>query len=225
MNAKIVKNCLLSVGVDHLYHANSVVTALSYINAGGLLSRQAAENLGVPQTAQYSDDIDRHFGIYNDIFFDSVDIHSRAHCPNDYGAVMFVYSVNVLDTLQDYDICITKDNPIYWEDGMQDNEKYFSSEQEILFGFSKGDFNKHITIKDISVPLSFNYLEEIVIDNPGRMNYELLAEAKRALEAAAKNIGLRIPITVRNCSAICGCHQKYTMSNQRYVYDRFKTEL
>lgn len=225
MNAKIVKNCLLNAGVDHLYHANSVVTALSYINAGGLLSRQAAENLGVQQTAQYSDDIDRHFGIYNDIFFDSVDIHSRAHRPNDYGAVMFVYSIDVLDLLTCFDICITKDNPIYWEYGITEREKYFNNAQEILLGFSKGDFNKHITIKDISVPLSFNYLEEIVIDNPGTMNYELLTEAKGALEAAAKNIGLKIPITVRNCSANCGCHKKYTMSNQRYVYDRFKTEL
>lgn len=225
MNAKIVKNCLLNAGVDHLYHVNTVVTSLSFINQCGLLSRQTAEILGVAQTPQSSDDIDREFGIYNDIFFDSVDIHDRAKLPNEYGPVMFVYSVDVLDTLTEYDICITKDNPIYWEDGMQDNEKYFNNEKEILFGFSKGDFNKHITVRNISKPLPFDYLEEIVIDNPGTMNYELLTEAKGALEAAAKNIGLRIPITVRNCSANCGCHQKYTMSNQRYVYDRFKTEL
>lgn len=225
MNALQVKRSLINAGVDKLYHVNTVVTSLSFINQGGLLSRQTAEIMGVPQTPQSSDDIDREFGIYNDIFFDSVDIHERAKRPNDYGPVMFVYSVDVLDTLTEYDICITKDNPWRWYGKMSYREKYFTNKNELCVGFVKGEFCQHITVRNISVPLPFNYLEEIVIDNPGTMNYELLREAKGALEAAAKNIGLRIPITVRDCSANCGCHQKYTMSNQRYVFDRFKTEL
>ncbi|MBO5089769.1 MAG: hypothetical protein J6C27_02510 [Clostridia bacterium] len=225
MNALQVKRSLINSGVDKLYHVNTVVTSLSFINQGGLLSRQTAEIMGVPQTPQSSDDIDREFGIYNDIFFDSVDIHDRAKRPNDYGPVMFVYSVDVLDTLTEYDICITRDNPIYWEDGMQDNEKYFSSEQEILFGFSKGDFNKHITVRNISVPLPFNYLEEIVIDDPGMEHIELLNKAKESIESSLNIIGIRVPVNVRKCSLNCSCLSKYTTSNPGYAYHRFKTQL
>lgn len=225
MKSSYVKDFLKSVGVDKLYHVNTVVTSLSFINQGGLLSRQTAEIMGVTQTPQSSDDIDREFGIYNDIFFDSVDIHDRAKRPNDYGPVMFVYFVDVLDTLTEYDICITKDNPIYWNEGMRDNEKYFSSEQEILFGFSKGDFNKHITIRNISVPLPFNYLEEIVIDDPGMEHIELLNKAKESIESALNIIGVPVPVSVRKCSLNCSCLSKYTTLNPGYAYHRFKTKL
>lgn len=225
MEALQVKKALNNASVYKLYHTNTVVTSLSFIKTGGLLSREYAEVRKIPQTRQITDSKDKEYGIFNDIFFDSVDIHARARKPNEYGPVMFVYSVDVLDTLQDYDICITKDNPWRWYGKMSYREKYFTNKNELCVGFVKGEFCQHITVRNISVPLPFNYLEEIVIDNPGTMNYELLREAKGALEAAAKNMGLKIPITVRNCSANCGCHKKYTMYNQRYVYDRFKTEL
>lgn len=58
---------------------------------------------------------------YHDIFFDSVDIHKRARKINDYGSVTFVYSVDVLDELENYDICVTRDNPIHWEKDMTYN--------------------------------------------------------------------------------------------------------
>ena len=225
MNAFQVKRSLINAGVYNLYHVNTVVTSLSFINQGGLLSRQTAEIMGVAQTPQGSDNIDREFGIYNDIFFDSVDIHDRAKRPNEYGPVMFVYSVDVLDTLTEYDICITKDNPIYWEDGMQDNEKYFNSEQEILSGFSKGDFNKHIIVRNISKPLSFDYLEGIVIDDPGMEHIELLNTAKESIESALDIISVPVPINVRKCSLNCSCLSKYTTSNPGYAYHRFKTQL
>lgn len=225
MNALQVKRSLINAGVDKLYHVNTVVTSLSFINQGGLLSRQTAEIMSVPQTPQSSDDIDREFGIYNDIFFDSVDIHDRAKRPNDYGPVMFVYSVDVLDTLTEYDICITKDNPIYWNEGMRDNEKYFNSEQELLLGFSKGDFNKHITVRNISKPLSFDCLQKIVIDNPGMEHIDLLNKAKESIKSALDIIGVDVPVIVRNCSSNCSCLFKYTMSNPGYAYHRFKTQL
>lgn len=225
MKSSYVKNFLKSVGVDKLYHVNTVVTSLSFINQGGLLSRQTAEIMGVPQTPQSSDDIDREFGIYNDIFFDSVDIHERAGRPNDYGPVMFVYAIDVLDSLRDYDICITKDNPIRWNTNMEYSDKYFTEIKDLALYFCKGNFFQHITVKDISVPMPFDYLEEIVIDDPGMEHIELLNKAKESIESSLDRIGIRVPVNVRKCSLNCSCLSKYTTSNPGYAYHRFKTQL
>lgn len=54
--------------VTHLYHANTVRTACSYLVHKGLFSRQKMEARGYSQTAQSSDRIDVKYGIYNDIF-------------------------------------------------------------------------------------------------------------------------------------------------------------
>ncbi|MBR6509318.1 MAG: hypothetical protein IKT38_01780 [Clostridia bacterium] len=225
MEALQAKRSLLNADVTYLYHANTVVTALSFIKKGGLLSRQTADYYGMPQTPQGSDEIDKKFNVYNDIFFDSVDIHARAKQPNDYGPVMFVYSIDVLDSLTQFDIGITKDNPIYWRDGITDNEKYFVNHIEMLILFNKGDFNKHITIRDISVPLPFDYLEEIVIENPGEVHRDLLEKAKYEIENALYSTGWNVPVRVRSCPSECKCFSQYTEFNRHYAYHRFKTEL
>ena len=225
MNTSLAKQCLRNAKVNRLYHVNTVVTSLSFIKQNGLLSRQTADYLGVPQTPQDSDEIDKKFNVYNDIFFDSVDIHERAKRPNEYGPVMFVYTIDVLDLLSEYDIGITKDNPIYWRDGMTENEKYFNNALEMCIWFRKGDFNKHITIRNISVPLTFDYLEEIVIENPGEAHIELLENAKYKIENALYSTGRNIPVRVRSCPSECKCFSQYTEFNRHYAYQRFKTEL
>lgn len=78
MKVAEVKKVLIHKGVTELFHVNSVITSLTFIDNGGLLSRETVEEYNLPQTDQQSDDIDKKFNIYNDIFFDSVDIHERA---------------------------------------------------------------------------------------------------------------------------------------------------
>lgn len=108
MKVAEVKKVLIHKGVTELFHVNSVITSLTFINNGGLLSRETVEEYNLPQTDQKSDGIDKKFNIYNDIFFDSVDIHERAKDVNNYGVITFVYSVDVLDEVADYDICILR---------------------------------------------------------------------------------------------------------------------
>lgn len=225
MKAYYVKNFLKNVGVDRFYHVNTVVTSLSFIKSGGLLSRQTAENMHIPQTAQETDETDKAFGIYNDIFFDSVDIHERASRPNDYGTVMFVYKTDVLDTLVDYDICITKDNPIRWDANMDYSDKYFTNLKDLSLYFRKGNFFQHITVKDISVPLPFDYLEKIVIDDPGEKYTELLEQALSEIENEFDKIGKKVHIEIRKCPSTCQCVDKYNNYKPGYAYHRFKTKL
>lgn len=87
MKVAEVKKVLIHKGVTELFHVNSVITSLTFINNGGLLSRETVEKYNLPQTDQQSDDIDKKFNIYNDIFFDSVDIYERAKDVNNYGVI------------------------------------------------------------------------------------------------------------------------------------------
>ena len=224
MHAQDAKICLLQAGVNKLYHCNSVVTSLSYIQCGGLLSRQTAENMGLPQTSQETDTTDKALGIYNDVFFDSVDIHERAHRTNDYGAVLFIYSIDVLDSLLTYDIGITYDNPIRWDIEMSEEKRYLQSPSDFFF-FNKGNFCQHITVRNISTPLSFDYLEEIVIDNPGEERCSYLDNAVACLVDALRRQNLDIPLRIRTCPASCSCMEKYQNSKPGYTYHRFKTSI
>lgn len=71
-----VRRVLAARGVESLHHANTVRTAGTFLRAGGLMSRGAVEDLGLDQTPQGSDEADRRYEVWYDIFLDRVDIHS-----------------------------------------------------------------------------------------------------------------------------------------------------
>lgn len=68
MNALEAKECLLNAGVQHLYHANTVATAISFINSGGLISQEIMQRMNFQQNEQQRDGLDKALGIYDDIF-------------------------------------------------------------------------------------------------------------------------------------------------------------
>lgn len=224
MNANEVKEILINHKVSGLFHANTVTTSLTFINNGGLISRGTAEELHLPQTPQFSDKIDKSYDIYHDIFFDSVDIHERAKKINDYGPITFVYSLDVLDELENYDICVTRDNPIRWEEDMTYNERYFTDYEELNSHFAKGNFVQHITVRNIREALPFKYLTKIIIDYPGESLEKYFNPAYRALEKALQDNGINAPIVIRECPSECNCQEKYSNYKEGYVYHRFKTE-
>ena len=198
MKVAEVKKILIHKGVTELFHVNSVITSLTFINNGGLLSRE-----------------------YNDIFFDSVDIHERAKDVNNYGVITFVYSVDVLDEVADYDICITQENPANWDEDIPYEERYFPDVDSLYYGFHKGDFGNHITVRNISKPISFQYLKKIIIDNPGEDGQKYFSLAYEAIKDSIENNNINVPIEIRECPPKCKCHQKYE-TNIRFTYHRFK---
>lgn len=185
------------------------------------MSRETVEKYNLPQTDQQSDDIDKKFNIYNDIFFDSVDIHERAKDVNNYGVITFVYSVDVLDEVADYDICITQENPANWDEDIPYEERYFPDVDSLYYGFHKGDFGNHITVRNISKPISFQYLKKIIIDNPGEDGQKYFSLAYEAIKDSIENNNINVPIEIRECPPKCKCHQKHE-TNIRFTYHRFK---
>ena len=83
-------------GVTNLYHANTVATSITFIEEGGLLSREYVENKELYQTLQTSDEIDKLFDVFDDIFLDTTDLHKHFCRQNHYGPVLFQFSLELL---------------------------------------------------------------------------------------------------------------------------------
>ncbi len=78
---------LRSKGVRSLHHVNTVRTACTFLRHARLLARGVVEDKGLLQTPQQTDEIDKKFGVWWDIFLDGVDIHNRVSGLCYYGPV------------------------------------------------------------------------------------------------------------------------------------------
>lgn len=213
---------LLGVLRDHsvtrLYHANTVATASTFLKHKALLSRKTVSINGWPQTRQTSDELDRNFGIWNDIFLDTVDIHKRSHNRNFYGPVLFEIDINLLDSLSDaWQVRVTKKNPIHWHKREPLSERFFATVQEFRKKHTFGDFDKMIILRHNSGRLSLStVLQSVIIDSPkitlqlDGIDYDPFDIARKVLRDSARESGLsRIKFTQRKCDDHCQCADQY----------------
>lgn len=111
---------ILKYGRKTLRHANSVLTAKTFVDNGGLLSRGFIEENGYFQTRQPSDEVDKQFDIWNDHFFNLSDQHKRFGFgkPNTYGPISFLISIeDLLPHLagrRGIGFCVPTCQPMYW---------------------------------------------------------------------------------------------------------------
>lgn len=198
-------------GVTRLFHANTVSTSITFIQQNGLLSRGGVESKGLFQTPQSSDEIDKRFNIWNDVFIDTVDLHGYFPRQNLYGPVSFQFSIDFL-LYEDYNVWITKDNPIYWSDAMTDENKYFQSVEELRANWDLYQRQKKmVTIRNMNEPVLFDYLIEVVVDDP-RVNIgerilfnECVAGIKGAISTKPSLIN---KFRTRECTS-CFCRDNY----------------
>ena len=199
-------------GIDHFHHANTVATSITFIKENGLLSRGYIEEDDLIQTNQSSDEDDKEFDVWDDVFIDVVDLHGFFPRQNLYGPVVFKFNIDFL--LDDeLDIWVTKNNPIYWNSTLKSSDKYFTSVKELKkYWDDYPTQQKMFTIRKAKKAVLFDYLEEIVLDNPGvkiHGNVSLGTEALKALKKATKkNTELKSLLKVRSCKS-CFCHDNY----------------
>jgi len=197
-------------GITHLYHANTVATSITFIQQKGLLSRGAISNRQLYQTPQSSDRKDRVFGIWNDVFLDTHDLHSHFRRDNRYGPVLFKFSIDFLLKTKS-EVWVTKDNPIRWTKGMRSNDKYFSSVSRMKREWDNYKPERRmITIVNNSKAILFKYLQEVILDDPYLLldEIDLFAIARRQLQKAIKASDLDVKIKARKCS-VCYCKDNY----------------
>lgn len=109
------------------------------------------------QSPQSSDNDDKKFNVWNDIFLDTVDPHEYMRRQNRYGPVLFKFSIDFLIET-DLEIWITKNNPIYWTDLTIQAEKYFATVQELRESWDSYQRQKKmVTIRGETQPILFNY--------------------------------------------------------------------
>ncbi|MBN3199741.1 hypothetical protein H5A20_13610 [Pectobacterium brasiliense] len=199
-------------GVSHFYHANTVATSITFLEEGGLLSRGSIEKEDLIQTRQSSDEDDKEFDVWSDVFIDIVDLHGLFPRQNLYGPVLFKFNTDLLlgDNL---DIWITKNNPIYWNSQTQKQDKYFQSIKELKKNWDNYPIQqKMFTVRKPGKPILFKYLEEIILDNPKVIigdDVFLYEEAMNALKRATKGSpALRKKIIMRECTN-CFCRSNY----------------
>lgn len=217
LNNADVMQVLREKGVAQLFHANSVLTACTFLEHGHLLSRARVQSRGLRQTPQSSDEIDKKFGIFDDIFLDGIDIHARARtkkAPNEYGPVLFVFRMDSVfaDRALQATLRITRTNPIYWTNEQAEKDRYYSTAQEFASEYRYGDFQKMLTFRvpDGQLTLAPS-LQQIVIDDPGMPLGEsrALDVAQAALTTAAGRGGINVKVDRRTCSADCICGRRY----------------
>lgn len=191
---------------DGLYHANSVSTAISYIQNKKIYSRQYGdEYFEDVQTPQWSDETDIRDGIYNDLFFDNCDIRSITGCHSAYGPVTFVMDEKILLNLCD-DIRITKMNPANVDDfgSLDIRERYFTSIEELWGSIRdsqylfRSNFGFHTTIHNKKyIELRKDSLKYILIERNEEIEKSI--SIKTAIENALANSNLNnIPVIIRD---------------------------
>lgn len=199
--------------ITHLHHANTLATSVTFIQNGGLLSRGYVEKNGLYQTFQSSDSDDKLFDVWDDIFLDTADLHAYFKRQNKYGPILFKFNIDFLLN-ESLDIWITKDNPIYWQSIISVNDRYFQTIDEVRLKWDEIENQKKmITIRKPYKPVLFDYLEEIVVDNP-KVNYKeeiaCSTEMITALDVVTQNNQqLRNKAKQRECSS-CYCYQNYS---------------
>ncbi len=199
-------------GVKKLFHANTVATSITFLEEGGLLSRDWIERNERYQTPQSSDDIDKIFDVFDDVFIDTADLHKHFSRQNHYGPVLFQFGLDLLLD-ESLEFWVTKDNPIYWVKNSDPSDYYFKNVRELS---SKWDAyqkqRKMLTIRKPNKPILFNYLEEIVLDNPKVLIHDdvsLRKESRKALiRAVSGNEELKSKLTWRECGH-CFCTDNY----------------
>ena len=212
LNAIQTYEMLKSCGVDYLHHANSVQTSCSFLRSGFIMSRGIVERRGLRQTPQNSDIIDRQYGIWFDVFSDSVDIHDRAQRRNLYGPVLFKIKLEILVSQNMPPVWITKKNPTKWINGEPISNRWYTSIDELRALFIKGQFDQMIVFRHIGglLPIA-GYVEDLILDDPNHNYYGLnfYDLSAGALFGAAMESGIFIRISKRQCSLQCRCRAEY----------------
>ncbi|NWE15416.1 hypothetical protein [Pseudomonas yamanorum] len=216
--SKHVFEALSDKGVDKLHHSNSVATACQFLRSKSLLSRGTVERIGITQTPQASDDLDRRYSIWFDVFMDSVDIHSRARRANVYGPVLFVFDISLIDRNGTGRLWLTKLNPTKWS-GKAEAKRWFQDKKDIEANFVFGQFDQMLVARHCGGELPFgSHLKKIVLDDPNYENndgIDAYSMAVGALRLAMQDAGLNIPIERRACRQGCACRQYWKSDRKK----------
>jgi hypothetical protein len=194
-----------------------VTTSCTFLRQGGLLSRAFAEDHGLKQSVQPSDQLDKKYDLWRRIFLPHIDIHGRVEQkkgPNPYGPALFVFDLDVLLRLPvGTDSRVTRKSPAHWYDPEPESGRWFQSAEELEQSIRYGDFDKMLAVQTPSGKLEFpNRRARIILDDPQRQvssGENAYTHAENQLKAAAAVGQIEVSIERRKCQTGCMCVEKY----------------
>ncbi len=218
-----VYEAVFNVGVDTLHHASSVATACQYLRTNSLISRGTVDRLGIKQTQQATDALDKKYSIWFDIFTGTVDVHGSAGRRNTYGPVLFEIDPKIIKETDTGRVLVTKLSPAKWA-GKSQRQRWFQDKQDLDDYYEKGTSDQLIVFRHCGgeLPLK-HYLKRILLDDPGLTDEDgvnFYDMAVGALRLAMSDGGLNIPIVKRECASECEC-KTYYASHMDSVYETF----
>lgn len=212
--SKKVYEILKEKGVTSIHHANSVITACQFLRKQALMSRGTIDRLEMFQTAQKSDKTDRNYGIWFDVFADSVDIHKRASRANAYGPVLFELDIDIIRDAYTGRVWVTKSNPTKWSTRPRHDQRWFTSVSDLEDNFTYGTFDQMIVFRHCGGELPIkNHLNKIILDDPKlettKYDVDYFSMAYGALMLAMTEGRISVSIEKRRCGAGCSCVDDY----------------
>lgn len=169
---------LTARGFTHVFHANSVETALSFFSINSLGSRDFLENVKLLQSAQFTDSNDKKFGIWNDLFLNFHDHHRRFNTPNSFGPLCFRVPLGTLKSFLETSsatVSVCKKNAENWSEQDKPDERWVKDVQELntFFaepiavgqprGFFKDGLFPDIVIGEVG-SLSLNLVDQVIVE-------------------------------------------------------------
>jgi hypothetical protein len=212
--SKRIYEVLKDKGVTSIYHANSVIASCHFLRNRCLLSRGSVDKLGLFQTSKISKLIGRNYGIWDDIFADTADIHKLAGSQNSRGPVLFELDIEIIKNTYTGKVWVTKSHPIDWEMNTNHERRWFVSSNDLDHYFSYGDADHMAVFRHCGGKLPIqNHLKSIILDDPkictltDQIDYFSMAYG--AIRLAMTEGGIEVPIVKRVCADDCGCLESY----------------
>lgn len=222
LDSRKLYEILKKKGINSFHHANTVLTSKSFIEARSMLSRGHVEKLGLFQTEQASDAIDKKFNVWNDIFLDGLDLHKHFSRNSPYGPIMFLIDLKILHSPNFPHVYITKSNPTVWNSTTQWSQRYYSNlddfDKEYRNSKKVRDGQIMFTFKNIEKGIKLNkYCHEILVDNPNILSRDRtkslgIVTMKRIEQSLKKNGLSHIPVRLRHQGerfTRCWCSTNY----------------
>lgn len=238
LNPKKIHEILKAKGIESLYHANTILTSLTFIQQRALLTRGHVEKNGLYQTEQKSDSDDKKFDVWDDAFLDAIDLHKKYRRANLYGPALFVMKLDLLLAPELPKLLVTRNNPWFWKNEQAWKERYYDSEDGINNDYLCGKLDSRImfTLRSPGNFIKLNkYLKEIILDKPKiYINFSSGEQrnvgdnAFMKLREAMDANGLKhIPISFRHDNDgihYCSCYINYNYWNS-FKYSEFATRF
>ena len=206
--------------IKNLFHANAIETSLTFFSVDALISRAQAEARKLPQSPQYSDNIDKQFGIYDDIWLNFSDFHRNFGRPNEYGPATFRFPLmRLLDFLVNdptIKVSITKQNVDKWKASDSPTDRWFAdiADFESIFLHDRVHkdntyFNRalpDLVISNLPTGLPLTLCDTVLIEKHPELT-RLLKDVQNAITSQSAHYLLRHqPIAWRNfCKTTCSC--------------------